>query len=54
MVATGQLNMDTFDTSAIYVSWNPGLKLELKIFISRSGRPQLPNQACGINVPTLD
>jgi hypothetical protein len=39
----GQQKMGTSDPSAIYVSWNPGLKLELKSFISRSGRPQLPN-----------
>jgi hypothetical protein len=39
----GQQNMDTSDISATCVSWNPGQKLELKIFISRSGRPQLPN-----------
>jgi hypothetical protein len=32
--------MYTSDPSATYVSWNPGLKLELKIIVSRSGNPQ--------------
>jgi hypothetical protein len=50
----GQQNMDTSDLSAIYVSWNPGKKLVLKILISRFGNLQIPNQACGINVLTLD
>jgi hypothetical protein len=29
-------------------------KLELRILISHFGNPQIPNQACVINVPTLD
>jgi hypothetical protein len=35
--------MCTSDPSATYVSWNPGLKLETKIFVSRLGIRQLGN-----------
>jgi hypothetical protein len=35
--------MYTCDPSATYVSGNPGLKLETKIFVSRSGNPLLEN-----------
>ncbi len=35
--------MCTSDTSAAYVSWNPGQKLETKIFVSRLGIRQLEN-----------
>jgi hypothetical protein len=50
----GQQKMDTSDLSATYVSWNPGQKLETKIFASHFGSPQIPNQVHGINVLTLD
>jgi hypothetical protein len=39
----GQQKMYTSDPSATYVSWNPGLKLETRIFVSRSGNPLLEN-----------
>jgi hypothetical protein len=39
----GQQKMCTSDPSATYVSWNPGVKLETKIFVSRSGNPLLEN-----------
>jgi hypothetical protein len=39
----GQEKMCTFDPSATYVSWNPGQKLETKIFVSRLGIRQLGN-----------
>jgi hypothetical protein len=39
----GQKKMCTSDPSATYVSWNPGLKLETKIFVSRLGIRQLGN-----------
>jgi hypothetical protein len=39
----GQQKMYTSDPSATYVSWNPGLKLETKIFVFRSGKPLLEN-----------
>ncbi len=49
----GQQKMNTSDPSAIYVSWNPGQKLELRIPISHFGNPRLTNQVCSINVLTL-
>ncbi len=39
----GQQKNYTSDPSATYVSWNPGQKLETKIFVSRSGNPLLEN-----------
>ncbi len=39
----GQEKMCTSDPSAAYVSWNPGEKLETKIFVSRLGIRQLGN-----------
>jgi hypothetical protein len=39
----GQQKMYTSDPSATYVSWNPGLKMETKIFVSRLGNPLLEN-----------
>jgi hypothetical protein len=40
-IDSGQQKICTSDTSATYVSWNPGQKLETKIFVFRSGNPLL-------------
>jgi hypothetical protein len=42
-IVGGQQKMDTSDPSATYASWDPGLKLETKVFVSRSGNPLLDN-----------
>ncbi len=39
----GQKKMCTSNPSATYVSWNPGLKMETKISVSRLGIRQLGN-----------
>jgi hypothetical protein len=39
----GKQKIYTSDPSATYVSWNPGQKLETKIFVSRSGNTLLEN-----------
>jgi hypothetical protein len=39
----GQQKIYTSDPSATYVSWNPGQKLETKVFVSRLGIRQLGN-----------